>query len=191
MADKIVQLVDKNNDNIYPIASVPNAAKITMTDVDPGEGSPLAADNYIAVYGGVPTLGIIGAMTIYGNYHDSDALANATIGLDTAGSSVGTGLTFDASSFAIKIGANVSKILVSSSVFFKFKQRAYGWYEIRKNGQSIGLSAISNLTNNSYDTATICPVVLDVTENDTINLFNIEEGVIRGTNTYLTVIAIG
>ena len=54
MADKIVQLVDKNNDNIYPVASVPNAAKITMTDVDPGEGSPLAADNYIAVYGSAP-----------------------------------------------------------------------------------------------------------------------------------------
>ena len=27
---------------------------ITMTDTDPGEGSPLAADNYIAVYGGTP-----------------------------------------------------------------------------------------------------------------------------------------
>lgn len=27
---------------------------ITMTDTDPGEGSPLAADNYIGVYGGAP-----------------------------------------------------------------------------------------------------------------------------------------
>ena len=52
MADKIVQLKDKDDNNIYPIASVPNGAKITMTDTDPGEGAPLEADNYIAVYGG-------------------------------------------------------------------------------------------------------------------------------------------
>lgn len=29
-------------------------SNITMTNVDPGEGQPLAADNYIAVYGGTP-----------------------------------------------------------------------------------------------------------------------------------------
>lgn len=51
MADRIVQLIDENDNNIYPVASVANAANITMTDTDPGEGSPLAAGNYIAVYG--------------------------------------------------------------------------------------------------------------------------------------------
>lgn len=52
MADRIVQLIDKDNNNIYPIASVANGANITMTDIDPGEGSALSAGNYVAVYGG-------------------------------------------------------------------------------------------------------------------------------------------
>ena len=47
MADKIVQLTDKDNNNIFPVTQ----KNITMTDVDPGEGSALPADNYIAVYG--------------------------------------------------------------------------------------------------------------------------------------------
>ena len=56
MADKIVQLINKDGDNIYPIASVPNGASITMTSVDPGEGTALAADNYIGVYGASPVI---------------------------------------------------------------------------------------------------------------------------------------
>lgn len=51
MADRIVQLKDKDDNNIFPVASVANAANITMTSTDPGEGSPLEAGNYIAVYG--------------------------------------------------------------------------------------------------------------------------------------------
>lgn len=51
MADKIVQLIDKDGDNIYPVASVPHGASITMTTTDPGEGETLAADNLIGVYG--------------------------------------------------------------------------------------------------------------------------------------------
>lgn len=56
MADKIVQLVNRDGDNLYPIASVPNGAVITMTTTDPGEGAALAADNYIGVYGGNPII---------------------------------------------------------------------------------------------------------------------------------------
>ena len=54
MADKIVQLVDKNGDNIFPVATVANGATITMTDVDPGEGAALGDNEYVAVYGGDP-----------------------------------------------------------------------------------------------------------------------------------------
>lgn len=50
MADKIVQLVDKDGDNIYPVASVPHGASITLTDTDPGEGGTLAADSLVGVY---------------------------------------------------------------------------------------------------------------------------------------------
>lgn len=56
MADKIVQLTNLAGDNLYPIASVPHGASITMTNVDPGEGSVLAADNYVGVYGGDPII---------------------------------------------------------------------------------------------------------------------------------------
>lgn len=56
MADKIVQLTNLDGDNLYPIASVPHGASITMTNVDPGEGSALAADNYVGVYGADPMI---------------------------------------------------------------------------------------------------------------------------------------
>lgn len=51
MANKIVQLVDKNGDNVYPLAASDlGTAKITMTSTDPGEGQPLAENNFVAVY---------------------------------------------------------------------------------------------------------------------------------------------
>lgn len=54
MADKIVQLIDNNGDNIYPVVQHETIPSITMTSTDPGEGSPLAANNFVAVYGGTP-----------------------------------------------------------------------------------------------------------------------------------------
>ena len=56
MANKIVQLTNQDGDNLYPIASVPHGASITMTNVDPGEGSALAADSYVGVYGADPMI---------------------------------------------------------------------------------------------------------------------------------------
>ena len=56
MADKVVQLIDKSGDNIFPLSSDPNAAKITMTTSDPGEGAALDQNNFIAVYGGDPII---------------------------------------------------------------------------------------------------------------------------------------
>lgn len=56
MANKIVQLVDANDDNIFPLSSDPNAAHITMTTTDPGEGSTLGQNEFIAVYGGDPII---------------------------------------------------------------------------------------------------------------------------------------
>lgn len=58
MADRIVQLQDKDGNNVYPISTIQDSdsAKITMTDTDPGEGVPLAANNYIAVYGSAGSL---------------------------------------------------------------------------------------------------------------------------------------
>lgn len=56
MANKIVQLVDANDDNIFPLSSDPNAAHITMTTTDPGEGSSLGQNEFVAVYGGDPII---------------------------------------------------------------------------------------------------------------------------------------
>ena len=56
MANKVVQLVDANDDNIFPLSSDPNAARITMTPTDPGEGVPLGQNEFIAVYGSDPII---------------------------------------------------------------------------------------------------------------------------------------
>ena len=57
MANKVVQLVDENNDNLYPLSSDPNAAHITMTTTDPGEGAALGQNEFVAVYGGSTKVG--------------------------------------------------------------------------------------------------------------------------------------
>lgn len=57
MADRIVQLVDKNDDNIYPVTTV-DGPTITVTSTDPGAGSSLASNHFIAVVGnGTATVG--------------------------------------------------------------------------------------------------------------------------------------
>lgn len=57
MADRIVQLVDKNDDNIYPVTTA-DGPTITVTSTDPGAGSSLAANHFVAVTGsGSATVG--------------------------------------------------------------------------------------------------------------------------------------
>lgn len=77
MANKVVQLVDENNDNLYPLSSDPNAAHITMTTTDPGEGTALGQNEFVAVYGGSTKVGtsdiVDGAVT-------SDKIDWATMG---------------------------------------------------------------------------------------------------------------
>lgn len=50
MADRLVQLIDKDGNNVFPVTSA-DSPVITVTNVDPGAGSPLAANNFVAVYG--------------------------------------------------------------------------------------------------------------------------------------------
>lgn len=52
MADRIIQLIDSNGNNVYPVVDA-DGARITVTDTDPGEGAPLATNHFIAVYGEV------------------------------------------------------------------------------------------------------------------------------------------
>ena len=77
MADRIVQLQDKDGNNVYPISTIQasDSAKITMTDTDPGEGAPLAANNFIAVYGTMGSL--LDIFYPVGSYYEtSDASFN-------------------------------------------------------------------------------------------------------------------
>lgn len=97
----VTQLSISTSSTASNVAATPSAVKsaydladskatITVTDADPGEGSPLAANNYIAVYGGTPfndnystteintgTTWIDGS-PIYKKTIDTGALPNAT-----------------------------------------------------------------------------------------------------------------
>lgn len=53
MANKIVQLTDKDGNNLFPVVGA-DVPAIEMTNTDPGEGASLAENHYVAVYGGDP-----------------------------------------------------------------------------------------------------------------------------------------
>lgn len=157
MATKAVTLKNENGDTIYPVT---DASLVNNIKKD--------------------------VMTITGNYPDTQFSYNTTMQLNTLLDSTGTKLTFESASYGIKIGAGVSKVLVSASAFFSVGAAGYGWFRIDKNGSSTGLEAIA-YTTNSFGTATLCPVVLSVQENDVITVYNLENCRIRGTASYLTV----
>lgn len=57
MADRIVQLEDSNGDKIYPVSVLPDGqAYIEVTSTDPGEGSALAENHFVAVTSGTSLL---------------------------------------------------------------------------------------------------------------------------------------
>lgn len=83
MADRIVQLVDKDNNNIFPVTTN-DAPIITVTTTDPGEGSSLAANHFVAVTG---TQSMVGSADISSNAITTAKIANnaVTIGkIDTS-----------------------------------------------------------------------------------------------------------
>ena len=126
-------------------------------------------------------------ITLKGSYGDSTASASSKIALDTVQGVVGDKLT--KSDNAVKIGAGVTKVLVSASTFYSSEGSTYGWCTIRKNSSNTQ-SAIANITDSSFGTAAITPFILDVQENDIIELWNYDVAKVRGTATWMTVIAI-
>ena len=158
MATKAVTLKNENGDTIYPVT---DASLVNNIKKD--------------------------VMTITGDYNDTSFAYNTTIQLNTLLGSTGSKLTFASSSYGIKIGAGVSKVLVSASVFFSSGAAGYGWLKVYKNGTFTNLETIAYTTTNSFGSATLNPVVMSVQENDVITLFNPENCRIRGTGSYLTV----
>lgn len=128
-------------------------------------------------------------ITLKGSYGDSTASANSKISLDSVYGVVGDKLT-KSSDNGVKIGAGVTKVLVSASAFYSSNGSAYGWCRIQKNNSDTNQSAIANLTSSSYGTAAITPFILSVQENDVIKLWNNDAAKVRGTATWMTVIAL-
>lgn len=123
--------------------------------------------------------------------NDSKNFGQATIVMDAVVSSVGARLTL--SNSGIKIGNDVSKVLISGNVFFDSSGKSYGWVSLRKNNVDTGIQAIASTSNGSYGSVSITPVILEVEENDIITLYNNESNSnIRGEYaTYMTVQVIG
>lgn len=90
----------------------------------------------------------------------------------------------------IKIGAGISKILVSGNVFLQSSSNtSYLWTSIRKNTAEISI-AIDNY-NTYFASTSHSPKLVDVQKGDIIYLWKIDDagGTLRGANknTYLTV----
>lgn len=119
---------------------------------------------------------------------DSSSVGQETIAMNSVDAQVGTKLTLD--SGGVKIGAGITKVLVSGNVFYNTASgKAYGWVNIRINGVDTGYETIASIANGSYGSAVFSPVILSVSENDVITFYNRESGSnIRGGHaTYMTV----
>ena len=111
-----------------------------------------------------------------------------TISLTNLVGKTGTGLS--QSNGGIKIGAGISKIMVTASVFFNNSANSYGWVGLMKNDLEV-LEFIGSTANNSFGTATLAPCILSVTEGEVYTLYNKESNSnIRAYSTYLTIEAI-
>lgn len=169
--------------------------EITMTDTDPGAGSALAADHYVAVYGnsdGLITasdidMSTISRIMVQGTGGDAAYSANQEIGLSSTTVQLGTGLT--RSGNKVVVGAGINYVRVSANVFFSYNSgSSYGWaYLMKNNALYDNISSISYITN-TYGSSSIASVLMPVTQGDTIWLQNASNNVkVRGYASWLTV----
>lgn len=132
-------------------------------------------------------------MMAYGTSGDFDINANNIIPLSA--SKKDSSNMFSLVDSHIVIGSGVKKILATANIFYPSRNNnAYSWARIEKNNASItnpDTATIANVTNSSYCSVTIAPVIIDVQQGDIISLKNLDNAKIRGYNTWLTVIAVG
>lgn len=135
-----------------------------------------------------PTGSII---TVAGSGGDTYINGTTTISFDNVRSVYGTGLTFDSTNHAVVIGAGISKVKISSSIFYTQTAGGfyYSWYRLYVNGANPTTGEFIGMTNvnASYGTASLAPALVDVSEGDKITLMNIDRGTIRGIDSYMTV----
>ena len=130
-------------------------------------------------------------ITVAGSGGDTIINGTTTISFDNVRSVYGTGLTFDSTNHAVVIGSGISKVKVSSSIFYTMTSGGfyYSWYRLYVNGANPATGEFIGMTNvnSSYGTASLAPALVDVSEGDKITLMNIDRGTIRGIDSYMTV----
>ena len=126
--------------------------------------------------------------------NDKTSLPGGVLTFDTLKSS-SSNLTL--SSGGIRIGAGISKVLVSGNVFFQFTQenQSYLYMSITKNGNTPSSIAIAPQPfNYAFATLSFAPVYVEVQEGDTFYIVSLEgkTGTFRGgQNSYMTVEVVG
>lgn len=127
-------------------------------------------------------------LTISGS-SEYTASNNSTVKFDKVSSKVGGSLSLSGNS--IVVGAGVSKILVSASIFIKTTTpTGYAWGTLKKNNTSLGLNTIASVSGN-FCSLSISPVLIDVSQGDkiTAEFFDAPGGgavQIRGAHSWLT-----
>lgn len=182
MATYKKQLHDKDGNTIYPDVGI-DLDDVVYSD-DPTEPIETPAP-WIN-----PSDMNIQYMVARGNYGDTSVTRNTLIAL-TNESHNGP---FSLVNSHIVIGGGIKKVMVSANAFFSSSGSAYAWFRINKNDASTtpDTTTIANIASSSYCSASVSPIVVNVQEGDKFSLFNLESNCkLRGTNTWLTVIAVG
>lgn len=112
------------------------------------------------------------------------------ISLETA-TTIGTKLTLDNVNKCVSVGAGVSKVMISGNILFSTggTSSTRRGLSIYKNGTQIMYNSIKGDT--TYTGCSIAPYIIDVQENDTLELWAINQGatgsIITPSGTWLTV----
>lgn len=208
MSDRIVQLKDKDGNNVFPITDA-SSAKITITGTDPGEGTALAANNFIAVYGnssgtisssdlqdGIITPAKIddskfGAITLQLTSGISNTTTNSALSLTTVATQRGN---ITQSGGKALIGSGITMVEASSAAFCSTGSQSstgYGWFQIRRLRGSTETTWAESICyhSSSFNSCVIPPVCIPVQEGDLVFLYCREGGktIREGVCTYLTV----
>lgn len=118
MADKIVQLIDgANNDNIYPLSSIGSTPVITVTSTDPGEGSSLEENHFVAVVGS--STASVGATDLASNSVTTAKIADQAVTADK--------INYDTIPVHKDFVTNVT-ITTTDATLFTYTIPASGWY---------------------------------------------------------------
>ena len=177
------QLKDKDGNTIYPDVGL-DLDSVVYSD-DPTE--PATVTPWI-----LPSDISLKYMTARGTYGDTNVSGNTLIALD-AYTSDGSS-TFTLTNSHIVVGAGVKKVMVSANCFYSSNGAAYAWARIQKNDANTtpDTTAIGNIVSSSYCSVQMTPIIINVVQGDKISLYNLESNCkLRGTNTWLTVIAVG